>query len=67
MSQAVEPLLKENPNRFVLFPIQHNDIWQFYKRAEASFWTAEEIDLSQDPKDWAFLNDGKKRPKWALK
>ena len=43
-----EPLLQENKNRFVLFPIQHDDIWQFYKKAEASFWTAEEIDLSQD-------------------
>lgn len=47
-----EPILKENPNRFVLFPIQHNDIWDFYKKSEASFWTAEEIDLSQDLTDW---------------
>ncbi len=53
-----EPILKENADRFVLFPIQHNDIWEFYKKAEASFWTAEEIDLSQDLKDWANLNDG---------
>ena len=54
MSQAaiIEPLLQEDPNRFVLFPIKHNDIWQFYKKAEASFWTAEEIDLSQDLNDW---------------
>ncbi|MCB9284098.1 MAG: ribonucleotide-diphosphate reductase subunit beta [Lewinellaceae bacterium] len=51
----VEPILKENPNRFVLFPIQHNDIWAYYKKAEASFWTAEEIDLSNDLSDW----DGK--------
>jgi len=57
MSQE-EPLLKENPDRFVLFPIEHDDIWQFYKKAEASFWTAEEIDLSQDLKDWASLNEG---------
>ncbi len=55
-----EPILKENKNRFVLFPIQHNDIWEFYKKAEASFWTAEEIDLSQDLKDWANLNDGER-------
>ncbi|RZJ86620.1 MAG: ribonucleoside-diphosphate reductase, partial [Hymenobacter sp.] len=48
----MEPLLAENPNRFVLFPIQNADVWQFYKQAEASFWTAEEIDLSQDQKDW---------------
>jgi ribonucleoside-diphosphate reductase beta chain len=47
-----EPLLTENKNRFVLFPIQHDDIWQMYKKAEASFWTAEEIDLSQDVNDW---------------
>ncbi|RPA79201.1 ribonucleotide reductase R2 subunit variant [Ascobolus immersus RN42] len=47
-----EPLLTENKNRFVLFPIKYNDIWQFYKKAEASFWTAEEIDLSKDLHDW---------------
>ncbi|RYU81015.1 ribonucleoside-diphosphate reductase small subunit [Hymenobacter persicinus] len=56
----MEPLLTENPNRFVLFPIQNNDVWQFYKKAEASFWTAEEIDLSQDQKDWDALNDGER-------
>lgn len=38
-----EPLLKENPRRFVIFPIQYHDIWQMYKKAEASFWTAEEV------------------------
>jgi len=47
-----EPLLTPNPNRFVLFPIQDDDIWQMYKKAEASFWTAEEIDLAEDGKDW---------------
>ena len=53
-----EPLLKENKDRFVLFPIKHDDIWQFYKKAEASFWTAEEIDLHQDLTDWnGKLND----------
>ena len=57
-SQVVEPILLENNNRFVLFPIQHDDIWSFYKRAEASFWTAEEIDLSPDLIDWEKkLND----------
>lgn len=55
-----EPLLKENPNRFVLFPIQQSDIWQFYKKSEASFWTAEELDLSQDAADWAKLNNNEK-------
>jgi ribonucleoside-diphosphate reductase beta chain len=56
----MEPLLVENPNRFVLFPIQNDDVWQFYKKAEASFWTAEEIDLSQDQKDWENLNENEK-------
>ncbi|MFD2246825.1 ribonucleoside-diphosphate reductase small subunit [Pontibacter ruber] len=56
----MEPILKENPNRFVLFPIQHDEVWQMYKKAEASFWTAEEIDLSQDTKDWENLNDGER-------
>jgi len=58
--EFVEPILKENINRFVLFPIEHHEIWKFYKKAEASFWTAEEIDLSQDLKDWANLNDGER-------
>ncbi len=53
-----EPILQENPRRFVLFPIEHADIWAFYKKSEASFWTAEEIDLSQDLTDWnERLND----------
>ncbi|PGH38549.1 MAG: ribonucleoside-diphosphate reductase [Candidatus Nephrothrix sp. EaCA] len=51
-----EPILQENKDRFVLFPIAHHDIWKFYKQAEASFWTAEEIDLSQDLNDWQGLN-----------
>jgi ribonucleoside-diphosphate reductase beta chain len=58
--QKYEPILEENKKRFVLFPIQHNDIWQFYKKAEASFWTAEEIDLGQDLIDWKALNDGER-------
>jgi ribonucleoside-diphosphate reductase beta chain len=56
----MEPLLAENPNRFVLFPIQHADVWQLYKQAEASFWVAEEIDLGQDQKDWDNLTDGER-------
>ena len=56
-----EPILEPNDNRFVLFPIQHDDIWSFYKRAEASFWTAEEIDLSPDLIDWENkLNDNER-------
>jgi len=49
----IEPILQENKDRFVLFPITHQDIWQMYKQAEASFWTAEEIDLTPDLQDWA--------------
>lgn len=48
----VEPILEENKDRFVLFPIKHKNIWEMYKKAEASFWTAEEIDLSADLVDW---------------
>lgn len=58
--QKYEPILEENKKRFVLFPIEHNDIWQFYKKAEASFWTAEEIDLGQDLIEWKALNDGER-------
>jgi ribonucleoside-diphosphate reductase beta chain len=55
-----EFLLKPNPNRFVLFPIQHDSIWKMYKQAEACFWTAEEIDLSPDLLDWQKLTDNEK-------
>ncbi|MBK5285223.1 MAG: ribonucleotide-diphosphate reductase subunit beta [Bacteroidia bacterium] len=54
----MEILLEENKERFVLFPIRYPKIWEMYKKAEASFWTAEEIDLSQDQKDWDKMNDG---------
>ena len=47
-----EPLLKPNPKRFVLFPIKYNEVWLMYKKAEASFWTAGEVDLSKDTNDW---------------
>lgn len=57
-SQAVdEPILEENPGRFVLFPIEHDKIWAMYKQQEACFWTAEEIDLGQDLKDWETLTN----------
>eukprot|EP01116_Phalansterium_solitarium_P019960 TRINITY_DN5753_c0_g2_i1.p1 TRINITY_DN5753_c0_g2~~TRINITY_DN5753_c0_g2_i1.p1 ORF type:complete len:351 (-),score=85.26 TRINITY_DN5753_c0_g2_i1:353-1354(-) len=49
---AEEPILAENKSRFVLFPIKHHDVWRMYKKAEASFWTAEEIDLTPDLVDW---------------
>ncbi|KAI4137028.1 MAG: hypothetical protein L6R39_007508 [Caloplaca ligustica] len=59
--EADEPLLQENPQRFVLFPIKYHEIWQMYKKAEASFWTAEEIDLSKDQHDWNNrINDDEK-------
>jgi ribonucleoside-diphosphate reductase beta chain len=52
MSKAVEPILEENEDRFVIFPIKHHDLWEWYKKCEACFWTAEEIDLSTDLADW---------------
>ena len=52
MSNSAEPILSENKNRFVIFPIEHHDIWEWYKKQEACFWTAEEIDLHQDLTDW---------------
>jgi len=56
--KQVEPILQENKDRFVLFPIKHHDIWDWYKKSEASFWTAEEIDLSADFGHWESLNEG---------
>ncbi|XP_058059852.1 ribonucleoside-diphosphate reductase subunit M2 isoform X2 [Anopheles bellator] len=52
---SIEPLLRDNPRRFVIFPIQYHDIWQMYKKAEASFWTVEEVDLSKDMCHWEKL------------
>ncbi|MEN9335342.1 MAG: Ribonucleoside-diphosphate reductase, beta subunit, partial [Bacteroidota bacterium] len=48
----VEPILQDNKDRFVIFPIKHHDIWEWYKKQEACIWTAEEIDLHQDLNDW---------------
>jgi ribonucleotide reductase beta subunit family protein with ferritin-like domain len=56
----VEPILQENSNRFVLFPIKYHDIWEMYKKQVASFWTTEEIDLYQDINDWEKLNDNER-------
>ncbi|KAJ1671043.1 Ribonucleotide-diphosphate reductase (RNR), small subunit, partial [Coemansia sp. RSA 25] len=50
--EADEPILRPNPDRFVMFPIKYHEIWEMYKKHEASFWTAEEIDLSQDMGHW---------------
>ena len=55
-----EPILDQSNDRFVLLPIKYNDIWEMYKKAMASFWTAEEIDLYQDLQDWKKLNDDEK-------
>jgi len=56
--ENTEHILKENPGRFVMFPLKYHDIWEKYKTAEHSFWTAEEIDLAQDLTDWnEKLND----------
>uniref|UniRef100_A0A0P4VTN5 ribonucleoside-diphosphate reductase n=1 Tax=Rhodnius neglectus TaxID=72488 RepID=A0A0P4VTN5_9HEMI len=56
----LEPLLRENPKRFVIFPIEYHDIWQMYKKAEASFWTVEEVDLSKDLDHWTRLKPEEK-------
>ena len=52
MTTTIEPILKENKDRFVIFPIQHDDLWEWYKKQQACFWTAEEIDLHSDLNDW---------------
>jgi ribonucleoside-diphosphate reductase beta chain len=56
----MEKILTENPGRFVIFPIEHNDIWEFYKQHQAAFWTAEEVDLTNDIRDWENLTDNEK-------
>ncbi len=53
----VEPLLREEENRYVIFPIKNDDFWKMYKRAEANFWTSEELDLSKDHSDWEKLTN----------
>ena len=60
MANENELLLRENKDRFVILPINYPKIWEQYKKHEASFWTAEEIDLSGDQKDWVNLNDGER-------
>ena len=60
MKEETELLLKENKDRFVILPIKYPAIWEMYKKCEASFWTAEEIDLSDDMKHWEKMNDGER-------
>ena len=55
-----EPLLTENPDRYVMFPLTDKSIWDMYKKQMDSFWRAEEIDLSQDITDWKTLNESEK-------
>jgi ribonucleotide reductase beta subunit family protein with ferritin-like domain len=52
----IEPILRENPNRFTLFPIMKPKLFQKYKNHVSVFWTPEEIDLAKDGKDWVQLN-----------
>jgi len=59
-ADLLEPILQENPGRFVLFPLKYHDIWEMYKKQMASFWTADEIDLYQDVSDWEKLNDNER-------
>ena len=58
--KQIEPILQDNPGRFVLFPLKYHDIWEMYKKQMASFWTSEEIDLYQDLSDWEKLNDNER-------
>ena len=55
-TQKKEPILEPISNRFVLFPIRHPHLWQLYKKQQACFWTAEEIQLTKDREDWEKLN-----------
>jgi len=55
-----EPILQENPGRYVIFPIQYDETWRWYKKSQASIWTAEEVDLGNDMQDWEKLNDEEK-------
>jgi len=58
--EKTEEILKENPHRWVMFPVQYPKVWEMYKRHEASFWTAEEIDLGSDARDWERLSDNER-------
>ena len=57
---TVEPLLDDNPNRFVMFPIEDKNIWDMYKKSVDCFWRAEEVDLSKDLTSWKTLSDNEK-------
>ena len=57
---ASEILTNEEEKRYVIFPIKHDRFWEMYKRAEANFWTTEEVDLEKDKVDWKKLTDNEK-------
>jgi ribonucleoside-diphosphate reductase beta chain len=58
--EPIEPILRENPLRFVLFPIEYDDVWLMYKKALACFWTIDEVDLAADIVDWERLTDNER-------
>ena len=60
MSNVEEPLLQESTERYTMFPIKYDDIYQIYKRQVDSFWRPEEVDLSKDLNDWSSLNENEK-------
>ena len=57
MGDHIEPMLDDDQKRYTLFPIQHPDVWSMYKKAEASFWKVEEVDLSSDTAVCLTMND----------
>lgn len=61
LEEEYEPLLHQTLSRFTVFPIEHKNLWQLYKKAQMSNWTAEEVDLSKDMEDWSKLNDNERR------
>ena len=61
LEEEYEPLLHQTLSRFTVFPIEHKNLWQLYKKAQMSNWTAEEVDLSKDMEDWGKLNDNERR------
>lgn len=58
--ELIEPILVENKDRFVMFPINHNDLWKMYKTHKDAFWTAEELDFVEDKRDWSNLSDNER-------
>ena len=60
IQENFEPLLTENPNRFTIFPLKYHNLWELYKKAQHSNWTAEEIDYSSDMNDWKSLTDNER-------